>query len=257
MLILLIWDLTLRLWALPVCLLPHSVCQYSQFKLLNPHLIQPHTGRRNTNFSFIGSVPWRNSAYFRADDWMRVAEVRLWWGFYAPSLHFFLYSLLDVLGIGHIVFLRSVTSRSWRWAGMFTSRIWESAWLVSEHLWPYAYLGIVGLPVLISLRCLVLRFWSLPFLRPVSLISWAWLQILGYLLLCFSNMIYLFSWTILLLFLWVLPILFLPWFLCFQTPQPQAPSPSHSETQYWVVIFFSPLWRITSWVRSCTLVGRF
>lgn len=178
MLILLIWDLTLRLWALPVCLLPHSVCQYSQFKLLNPHLIQPHTGRRNTNFSFIGSVPWRNSAYFRADDWMRVAEVRLWWGFSAPSLHFFLYSLLDVLGIGHIVFLRSVTSRSWRWAGMFTSRIWESAWLVSEHLWPYAYLGIVGLPVLISLRCLVLRFWSSPFLRPVSLISWAWLQIL-------------------------------------------------------------------------------
>lgn len=38
-LILQIWDLTLRLEALPVCLLPHTICQFSQLELLKFYLL--------------------------------------------------------------------------------------------------------------------------------------------------------------------------------------------------------------------------
>lgn len=38
MLLLQIWDLTFRLRALPACLLPHAICQFSQLEPLNSHV---------------------------------------------------------------------------------------------------------------------------------------------------------------------------------------------------------------------------
>ena len=55
MLIPLIWDLTLRLGALPACLLPHIACQFSQLESLNSQ-VDFAPCREEEYRSFTGSI---------------------------------------------------------------------------------------------------------------------------------------------------------------------------------------------------------
>lgn len=86
----------------------------------------------------------------------------------------------------------------------------------------------VGFPALISFVAPCWGPWSLPFCAgESSVLGLAFPRLTsntpGYLLLCFSNMDNLFSWTMLLLFLWLLPICSLSWFL-YEFPDPSTPS---------------------------------
>ena len=109
------------------------------------------------------------------------------------------------LGPGHLDLPCSVPSAGWRWAGKFTSHIWESTWVPSRHCEPVLTLLFFGFAT-DFFRLLIVKTLRFAFSVLVSLMFWvwhfrAWLQILGYLLLCFSNMDCLFSQTTLLLFL--------------------------------------------------------
>ena len=251
----LIWDLTLRFRALPACLLPHTVCLFSQLEPLNSHVLILRHARRKEHRPFIGSVR-RNVM----GDFVVGSRAEPLLSFPAPVLHPFLDSLLDALfplGLGHFDFPCSVSC--WRWAGKFTSQIWESTWLPSVHLWPYAHSGVFGLPTLISFCCLLLRLEVCLFCASKSSVLGLAFPGLtsntqGYLLLCFSNIDYLFSWTMLLLFLWLLPVLSLSWF---QYVFPDPTTPGSNSLMLWdFVLGLFPLWMIAFLVRSCNLSGR-
>lgn len=51
----LIWDLTLRLRAIPACLLPHTACQFSQLESLNSQ-VDFAPCREEEYRSFTGSI---------------------------------------------------------------------------------------------------------------------------------------------------------------------------------------------------------
>lgn len=244
-LILLITNLSLQLRILPACLLPHTVCQYSELGPLNSEVILPHEGRKGSR-PFIGSARCSFTV-----DLTLVAELSPCWLF-----QLLLFVLPGFLA-GHSVssgtrtlgFPLSVPFGSWRWAGSFTSHIPESSLLPSGHVWP-----LLALVNLVCLRCFLsccLWFKTLKFAFSVlvRLVSWVWHSQAWLQLSQVTHWSVFETWVIYSVeqdcccFYDCCPLFpSLAFWNCFPAPQPQAPSPSCLETQCWLIFFFYEWW---------------
>ena len=170
MLILLITNLTLQLRILPACLLPHTVCRFSELGPLNSEVILPHAGRKESR-PFIGSARCSFTV-----DLTRVAELSPCWLF-QPLLFVlpgFLAGHAGSSGTRTLGFPLSVPFGSWGRAGSFTSHVPESSLLLSGHVWPLLVLLELFCLCCFLSCCLWFKTLKFAFSVPVSLMSWVW-----------------------------------------------------------------------------------
>ena len=138
-------------------------------------------------------------------------------------------------------------SGGWRWAGKFPSHSWESAWLPSGHLWAYLYTGIfTDLQWFGSVICCsdfaAYLFWA----SESSVLGLVLLgqtsDILDCLLLWFATwVIYSFEQHCCYFYDCCPFFNSLIFQTCFQSPQPQAPSFSCSDTSGLVFFIYESL----------------